>query len=141
MRCSTLAVLLAVAACGGADTSTAPRGVAGSYALAAYRGSPPPIVVLSQPANDLLIEIVSGAFSLDGIGTYGSVIGLKTTDGGVVTTWSSSCTGTYLLSGNVIVLTEPRNGPYCGGNYTATWDGTSQLSLVFPNGDPAVFRR
>jgi hypothetical protein len=145
MRASTIAVLLALAACGGADggadASTGPKGVAGSYALATYNGSPPPIVVLSEPANNLQIEIVSGVFSLNGIGTYSSVTGLKTTDKGVVTTSSSTCTGTYLANGNVLVFTEPQSGLYCGGNFTATWDGSNQLAFVFPNGAPAVFRR
>lgn len=135
MRRATIAVLLALAACGGAgggaDASTGPKGVAGSYALATYNGSPPPIVVLSEPANNLQIEIVSGVFSLNGIGTYSSVTGLKTTDKGVVTTSSSTCTGTY----------QPQSGLYCGGNFTATWDGSNQLAFVFPNGAPAVFRR
>ena len=141
MRRSTLAVLLVLAGCGGADTFTAPKGVAGSYALATYKGSPLPVVVLSDPANNLQIEILSGTFDLNGNGKYASVTGLRTTDKGVVTTSSFSCSGTYLAGGNNVVFTEAESGQYCGGNFAATWDGSNELAFVFKNGDAAVFRR
>jgi hypothetical protein len=142
MRRSAFAVLLVLAGCGGsADTPTAPRGVAGSYALATYKGSPLPVVVLSDAANSLQIEIVSGTFDLNGNGKYASVTGLRTTDKGVATTSSFSCAGTYLASGNNVVFTEPEAGQYCGGNFAATWDGGNQLAFVFKNGDAAIFRR
>ena len=141
MRRSTLAFLLVLAGCGGADTITAPKGVAGSYALATYKGSPLPVVVLSDPANNLQIEILSGTFDLNGNGKYASVTGLRTTDKGVVTTSSFSCSGTYLAGGNNVVFTEAESGQYCGGNFAATWDGSNELAFVFKNGDAAVFRR
>jgi hypothetical protein len=142
MRRSTLAVLLVLAGCGGsADAPTAPRGVAGSYALATYKGSPLPVVVLSEPANNLQIEILSGTFDLNGNGKYVSVTGLRTTDKGVVTTSSFSCSGTYLASGNNVVFAESESGQYCGGNFGAAWNGSNELAFVFPNGDAAVFRR
>jgi hypothetical protein len=141
MRRSTLAVLLVLAGCGGADTFTAPKGVAGSYALATYKGSPLPVVAFSDAANNLQIEIVSGTFDLNGNGKYTSVTGLRTTDKGVVTTSSFSCSGTYLASGNNVVFTEPPSGQYCGGNFGAAWNGSNELAFVFPNGDAAVFRR
>jgi hypothetical protein len=142
MRASRLLLFLALVACGGSDTPAAPtKVVSGSYGLATYKGVAPPVVVLTDAANDLQIEIVSGTYDLSALKTYTSVTGIRTTEKGVVTTSSFSCSGTYVGGGNTLVFTEPESGQYCGGSFSATWDGSDALTFVFKNGDSAVFRR
>jgi hypothetical protein len=142
MRQSAIALLIAIAACGGSsDTPTATKTVTGTYALATYKGSAPPVVVLDDPANSLKIEIVSGTFSITEGRTYSSVNGIRTTNRGVVTTSSYTCTGSYVFGGTTLAFTEVDNGQYCGGNFVASWDGGDALTFAFKNGDSAVFRR
>jgi hypothetical protein len=144
MRQTTIALLIAIAACGGSDTSsTAPKSVAGTYALVTYQGSVPPVVLLDDPASSLKIEVLTGTFNI-GVGAgsgYSTTTGLRTTDHGVVTASSFTCTGTFVLGGNKLAFTEVQSGQYCGGNFVANWDGSDALTFTFKNGDVATFRR
>jgi hypothetical protein len=140
MRQSTIAFLIAIAACGGSDTSTAPKTVAGTYALVTYKGSTPPVVAFADPPNSLTIEILTGTFNLAGL-TYSTLSNIRTTDHGVVTTSSYTCTGSYVAGGNKLAFTEVVSGQYCGGNFAADWDGSDALTFSFKNGDLAVYKR
>lgn len=141
MRQSTIAFLIALAACGGSDTSTAPKTVAGTYALVTYKGSTPPVVVFEDLANSLKIEIAGGTFSIGAGGTYSTLSNLKTTDHGVVTTSSYTCTGSYVLGGTKLAFTEVVSGQYCGGTFVGDWDGSDALTFTFKNGDTAAYKR
>ena len=141
MRQSIIAFVIAIAACGGSDTSPAPITVAGSWVLATYKGSTPPVVVSDDAVNSLKIEIISGNFNMSTSLTYSAVGGIRTTDHGVVTTSTFTCTGSYVVGGNNLAFTEVVSGQYCGGNFAATWDGNNALTFAFKNGDSAVFKR
>ena len=141
MRQSAIAILIAIAACGGSDTSTAPKVVAGTWTLTTYKGSAPPVVVTDNPTANLKIEIMNGTFNIGANATYSAVTSIRTTDNGVVTTSSFTCTGSYVLGANILAFTEVVSGQYCGGNFVADWDGSDALTFHFKNGDSALFKR
>jgi hypothetical protein len=141
MRQTTIAFLIAIAACGGPDTSTAPRAVAGTYALVTYRGSAVPVVVSDNAASSLKVEISRGTFNIGAGPTYSSLTEIRMTDHGVVTTSSFTCTGSYVLGRNKLAFSEVQSGQYCGGNFVADWDGSDALTVAFKNGDAATYRR
>jgi hypothetical protein len=142
MRQSAIAFLIAIAACGGSDTSTAPaaKTVVGSYALVTYKGSAPPVVALEDPANSLKIEILGSTFIIGGT-TYSTAINIRTTDHGVVTTSSYTCTGSYVFGQNILAFTEVESGQFCGGTYVANWDAGDTLTFHFKNGESGVYKR
>jgi len=109
---ATIAALaLAVAACGGGDSVTAPKPtIAGTYHLQAMNNAGPPFIT-SQDAT-YKAEIVSWDITLKDDKTFTWTANLKESDNGVVSTSTESSAGTYTSSGSAIRMTDPSDNSY-----------------------------
>jgi hypothetical protein len=107
-------------ACGGDDDgSTGPRDqVVGTYTLRTVGGRALPAVVLEDGGDKL--EVLAGAVTLDGNGTYRGTMTLRLTEDGRTTTETDGGTGTYTASGSSVVLVDAD-----GERTTATLAGAS----------------
>lgn len=128
MRRLAWTLLLLVAAGCGSDKSTAPKRVEGTYTLKTISGSPPPTIVFDDPVNNQRLEVLSGSLTINSGGTFSSPWSFRVTDNGTVSPYDETCTGTFTRSANTLNLTETDNGGFCGGTFSATWDGNNTIT-------------
>jgi len=123
-RLAAIGMALALAACGGSDTSTGPGSVAGDYSLHSVNGSPLPYT-LPQTGTDAIV-VDSALTSLAVNGTYvASAFG--TLNGAPSTPFADA--GTYTVSGSTITFTS--NLLLAGATYTASATSTG-FTLTVP---------
>lgn len=128
MRRLAWTLLLFVAAGCGSDKSTAPKRIEGTYALKTISGATPPTIIYDDATNNQRIEVLSSTLTLSNGGTFSSPWSFRITDNGTVSPYDETCTGTFTRSGNSLSITETDNGGFCGGTYSATWDGNNTIT-------------
>ena len=139
----TLFVLAAVATLPACSDSTGPhRTVTGNYTLISVNGVLVPVVFSAEQFFTLRITagtlMVSSNNTFTASATYEQTLNV----GGVKTTDTVTCTGTYATSGNTITFTEANStNANCGGVYTGTWDGENALTIDFDVGVQALFEK
>ena len=103
----------------------------GTYALTAVNGSPLPFLLAATTTDTVVIT--SGSITINTDGTFSEALSADQTTGGVKTTHSDVCPGTYSQSGNSFTFTESTTtpDPNCGSQYSASWDGDKTVSLFF----------
>jgi len=138
-----LFILAAVAIIPACSDSTSPdRAVAGNYTLISVNGVLLPVVFSVEQLFTL--RITAGTLTLNSTNTFTATVTYEQTlaIGGVKTTDTQTCTGTYAVSANTITFTEANsNNANCGGVYTGTWDGKDSLTVDFDAEVQALFEK
>ena len=139
----TLFVLAAVAILPACSDSTGPnRTVTGNYTLISVNGLLVPVVFSAE--QFFTLRITAGTLTVNSNNTFTASATYEQTlnVGGVKTTDTVTCTGTYAMSGNTITFTEANStNANCGGAYTGTWDGENTLTVDFDVGVQALFEK
>lgn len=139
----TLFVLAAVAILPACSDSTGPnRTVTGNYTLISVNGLLVPVVFSAE--QFFTLRITAGTLTVNSNNTFTASATYEQTlnVGGVKTTDTVTCTGTYAMSGNTITFTEANStNANCGGVYTGTWDGENTLTVDFDVGVQALFEK
>lgn len=139
----TLFVLAAVAILPACSDSTGPnRTVAGNYTLISVNGVLLPVVFSAE--QFFTLRITDGTLTVNSNNTFTASATYEQTlvVGGVKTTDTVTCTGTYAMNGNTITFTEANStDANCGGVYTGTWDGENTLTVDFDVGVQALFEK
>ena len=128
MRRLALTLLLIAAAGCGSDKSTAPKRIEGTYTLKTVGGNAPPTIIYDDPTNNQRVEVLSGTLTINTGGTFSSPWSFRITNNGSVGPYDETCTGSFTRSGNTISLTEVDNGGFCGGTFSAEWDGNNTIT-------------
>ena len=117
-----------VAAC---NDSTAVNGDAsGTYTLSAINGAALPFTLQATTTDTLVIT--AGNIVINTDGTFVETLTADETAGGVKTTQTNVCPGSYIQQGNAFTFNENVTGDAnCGGSYGARWDGANTVSLLF----------
>jgi hypothetical protein len=128
MRFAPLFVLaLAIVACGGDDfegpPSQPPPSILGTYTIQTVDGEPLPWKSVDFP--DLTVEVLSATITLDSDQSWSLIATLRETRLGEVTTDATTTTGTFVQSGEDLLLTDDDGETYSG----TVNDGT--LTFVF----------
>lgn len=139
----TLCVLAAVAILPACSDSTGPnRTVTGNYTLISVNGVLVPVVFTAE--QFFTLRITAGTLTINSNDTFTASATYEQTlvVGGVKTTDTVTCTGTYAMNGATITFTEANStNANCGGVYTGTWDGENTLTVDFDVGVQALFEK
>ena len=104
---SALCAAVLIAACGG-DSPSGPgsndSSPVGAYAISTVNAKPLPFAMFSD--TNYLYEVTSGSLALTADGTYQNVMHFRQTIPGNVSLFVDSTTGTWVLSGSTITLTD-----------------------------------
>ena len=136
-------VLAAVTILPACSDSTGPsRTVTGNYTLVSVNGVLVPVVFSAE--QFFTLRITGGTLTLSSNNTFAASATYEQTlaVGGVKTTDTVTCTGTYAMNGNTITFSEANStNANCGGVYTGTWDGENSLTVDFDVGVQALFEK
>lgn len=137
---------LALTACGDDDDGpTGGGGVAGTYNIVSATGlegtdTSAPFLLLDETIEGFTfrLEIVSGAMTLNGNGTFAGTQTMRTTLNGVPETSTETDAGTYTVSGSTITLvanddpTDPDDNDPADRTTSATLSGGNTLTFSEP---------
>jgi hypothetical protein len=107
------------------------------FALQTVNGAAVPAVVFDSANPPLRLDALSGAITINANNLFSNVTTFRQTLGGVVSTRTATCTGTYSQVGNVFEFAEAGIGPDCGLSFSGVLTGTALAASVL--GVPAVF--
>jgi hypothetical protein len=143
MRIAAMALLvgsLCVAACDDSDNLNfvVPANAIGTFTLVTVNGNALPAIIVDSVSPPLTIRALSGQIVINANNTFSDLTGLEQTLGGIVTTSTRSCTGTWSSSGNTITFVEA-SVTNCGRTFTGTLNGGTLTASIL--GVPAVFVR
>src|SRR5215470_9560672 len=107
MRIAAMALLvgsLCVAACDDSDNLNfvLPIDTFGTFTLVSVNGNSLPAVVVDSVSPPLTIRALSGQIAINADNTFSDLVALEQTVGGIVTTSTRSCSGTWSSSGATI---------------------------------------
>jgi hypothetical protein len=133
----TLAVALVatvLAACGGDSPSgpsvqTSPEG---NYTISTINGKALPMAIFSDTGGYQL-EVLTGSLGVQSGGKYSVVTSYRQTIAGIISTYSDSSGGNWLLSGGSVAFTDGSDG----SKAQAAWSNTGTLTLQVSDA-PAV---
>jgi hypothetical protein len=141
MRLTAIALLLGTigfAACNDSnDPTIVPNVLTGTFALQTVNDVALPAVVVDSANPPLRLDAVSGAITINSNNTFSDVTTIRQTLGGVVSTRTVTCTGTYTVVGTVFEFVEVTPAPNCGRTFSGIVLGTTLNASVL--GVPAVF--
>jgi hypothetical protein len=121
----SVGALATLAACSGSDAATGVRAsVTGNYQLSTVNGQPLPF---TENSSGAVIKVTAGSLVAESNGAFTETITRSTTPpGGATTTTAVPATGTFTVSGSVIVFTfVGANGPLGTLLGTVTSSGVS----------------
>jgi hypothetical protein len=141
MRSIAIGLLLATlgfAACSDNDnlvvTPSTPNRV---FTLQTVNGAAVPAVVFDSANPPLRLDALSGAITINPNNVFSDVTTFRQTLGGIVSTRTVTCAGTYTAVGNVFEFVEAGIGPDCGLTFSGVLSGTALTASVL--GVPALF--
>jgi heat shock protein HslJ len=130
-RLVSLALALAVVACGSDDSSTTPTNssVAGTWTLQTVNGAALPYTASPAPTK---VEILSNTVTATSAGTWTSATQVRTTIGTQApVTATQNDAGTYTLSGNNVAINSTANGAIGTGTISGNTLTLTQAAGVF----------
>lgn len=143
MRIAALTALigtLCLAACdNSSDIILIPLSRTGTFVLQTVNNNGLPATVVDSVSPPIRIDVTSGAITLTATNAFTDVFAFRQVIGGVISTRTVSCTGTYTVAGNDFTFTEAVVAPSCGRTFTGRLNGDVLSSSVL--GVPAVFVR
>jgi hypothetical protein len=107
---SALMLTLTLLACGSDDGVGPDDAIIGVYDLEMVNGWPLPYLAVQVEADK--VEVVGGAITLNGDGTFTDVMTFQITEGGAVRTEDDMYQGTFLKDGSGATLTPAGYMPY-----------------------------
>ena len=143
MRIAAIALLagsLCVAACDDSSNLNfvTPLNALGTFTLVTVNGNALPAVIVDSVSPPLTIRALSGQIVINANNTFTDLAGLEQTLGGIVTTSSRSCTGTWTSTGNTFTFVEAST-TNCGRTFTGILNVRTLTASIL--GVPAVFIR
>lgn len=143
MRLASIALLLGTLALGACDDDDlnliVPFPVTGTFLLQSANGSALPATIETSVSPPLQVQVLSGSILINTNGTFSNAGSFRQTLGGVVSSFTVTCTGTYSVSGNTITFVEAATSANCGDTFTGTQNGNTLTTTL--NGVPAVYIR
>ena len=140
MRSIATALLLSAlgfAACTDDDNPIfTPSALNGPFILQTVNTAALPAAVFDSASPPLRLDALSGTITIKPDNAFSDVTTFRQTLGGVVSTRTVTCTGTYRAVGNVFEFVEAGT-PDCGLSFTGVLSGTALAASVL--GAPAVF--
>lgn len=112
----------------------------GTFTLQTVNGSALPVIIVDEISPPRRVEITSGQIVIAANRTFTDVIAFRQTIGGIVSTQTVSCTGTFTSTGSSFTLVEAIAAPNCGNTFAAVLSGNS-LTVTLQPGVQAVFIR
>ena len=126
-----LAGSLCLAACDNVDENfVIPFTRVGTFELQTANGLALPAILVDSVSPPLRIEAVSGNVVINADNTFSDAVLLRQTLGGVVTTQTVSCSGTFTVAGNVLTFSEVPDGNLCGETFTGTLVGRTLTATI-----------
>jgi hypothetical protein len=123
-RFLTAITLVALVACGGSDSATAPaNSIAGVWSLTTINGAVLPYVVDQAGADK--VELTADVVTFAAAGTFTHTSTARTTVSGQATTSSIADAGTYTVSGTTVTIRSNSDG----STSTGTW-AVNTLTIV-----------
>jgi len=134
----TLALALVatlLAACGsdspsGPSTATSPEG---NYTISTINGKAVPMAIFSDTGGYKL-EVLAGSLAVQSGGKYSVITNYRQTIAGIVSTYSDSSGGGWLLSGTAVAFTDGSDG----SKAQATWSSSGTLTLQASDAPPVT---
>jgi hypothetical protein len=134
----TLAVALVatvLAACGsdspsGPSVQTSPEG---NYTISTINGKALPMAIFSDTGGYKL-EVLTGTLGVQSGGKYSVVTNYRQTVAGIVSTYSDSSGGNWVLSGASVAFTDGSDG----SKAQAAWSNTGTLTLQVSDSPPVT---
>jgi hypothetical protein len=127
---SVLCTAALIAACGG-DSPSGPgsndTSPVGSFAIATVNGKPLPFTMFTD--TNYLYEVTSGSLALTNDGKYQNVMHFRQTIPGNVSLFVDSTTGTWVLNGSTVTLTDAADATIDSAAFAA-----GKLSFTESNG-------
>ena len=132
----TLAVALVatvLAACGsdspsGPGTATSPEG---NYTISTINGKAVPMAIFSDTGGYKL-EVLAGTLGIQSGGKYSVVTSYRQTIAGIVSTYSDSSGGSWLLTGTTVAFTDGSDNSKVQG----AWSNSGTLTLQLSDSPP-----
>jgi hypothetical protein len=141
MRIAAAALLLGslcLAACDNSnDVIIVPVARTGTFVLQTINGHSLPATAFDSISPPLRIDVLSGAITITTTNAFTDVVAFQQTLGGVLTTRTVSCSGTYTFAGNIFTFVETTVAPDCGRTFTGVLTGTTLSAPLF--GTTAVY--
>ena len=141
MRVAAIALLvgsLCVAACDDSGDLNLVPSAFGTFVLVTVDGNALPAVIVDSVSPPLTIRALSGNIVLNANNTFSDLARLEQTAGGIITTSTRSCTGTWSSIGNTLTFVEAST-TNCGRTFTAILNGNTLAASIL--GVPATFLR
>ena len=143
MRIAAITLLLGTLCLGACDNTNdvivVPLGRTGTFVLQTVNGHTLPATVVDSVSPPLRIDVQSGAITISDNFTFVDVASFRQTLGGIVSTRTVTCTGTYTVAGNNFTFMEATLAPDCGRTFTGVLNGTTLTASIL--GVPAVYFR
>lgn len=144
MRIAVLGLLLGslcLASCDDTnDIILVPLTRTGTFVLQTVNGQILPVTIADSVSPPLRIDIISGSITISDNNTFTDVTAFRQTMGGVVSTRTVSCTGTFTVAGNQFNFAETVIAPDCGRQFVGFLSGTTLRTTVV-GGETAVYIR
>jgi hypothetical protein len=131
-----LLFVLVIAACG-TDPTIPPSALNVPFRLQTLNGVAIPAAVFDSANPPVRLDALSGTITIKPDNTFIDVTTFRQTVGGVGSTRTASCTGTFTSVGNVFEFKEVGFADVCGLTFTGVLSGSSLSASVL--GVPAVF--
>jgi hypothetical protein len=143
MRIAAMALLvgsLCVAGCNDSDNLNfvLPVDGLGTFTLVTVNGNPLPAIVVDSVSPPLTIRALSGQIVISADNTFTDLVSLEQTLGGVITTSSRACSGTWSSTGNTLTFVEAGT-TNCGRTFTGVLNNRTLAASIL--GVPATFVR
>jgi hypothetical protein len=143
MRIPALTALIGILCLAGCDDSSdiilIPLSRTGTFVLQTVNNHGLPATVVDSINPAVRIDVTSGAITITATNAFTDVFAFRQTRGGIISTRTVSCTGTYTVDGNDFTFVEAVVAPDCGRTFTGRLSGNVLSSSVL--GIPAVFIR
>jgi hypothetical protein len=107
------------------------------FVLQTVNGALLPAAVFDSATPSVRLDALSGAITIRGNNTFTDVTTFRQISGGIVSTKTATCTGTFASVGNVFQFMEAGPADGCGHTFTGVVSGVSMTASVL--GVPAVF--
>ncbi|HEY7189422.1 MAG TPA: hypothetical protein VH559_03210 [Gemmatimonadaceae bacterium] len=148
MRIAAMAALvgsLCVAACNDSDNLNfvTPLGTPGTYTLVLVNGQALPAILTTTVSPPVTTTALSGQIVINADNTFSSVVALQNNVGGIISTSTRACSGTWTSTGSrtgvtiTFIETATTN---CGLTFTGVLGSVNTLTTSIL-GVPATFRR
>ena len=143
MRIAALTLLLGtlcLAACDdSSDIILVPISRTGTFILRTANNQILPATIIDSVSPPLRIDVLSGSFSINSDNTFSERAALRQSLGGIVTSRTLACAGTYVVTGNTFTFAEAGPTPDCGHTFSGVLVGTTLRTFIL--GSPAVYIR